>query len=372
MADLGIPRPGHRLFEVDRFGTPLPTKDWYRFWQQIAERALAAGVPLSDFTSLLLYLGSDDGTLAGLPPYNPGGGGLPANANVLGTLSVETSGALSQGVVLVNLINDVDIPAPTTYYGADGTGAKGWFPIADAFAAQPEITLTVGSDGVTTISITPVPDSGAGTLQAITRNSLGQVTGTRDATITGTADRINVANGDAAAGLPTIDLATVPNTAGGVFRVFDVDNWGRVTARTARTISGTAGQVAVTNGTGAAGDPTVALAPVANAGGGTLQKTTFDSFGRASGYSAATTDDLTEGAGNLWFTAERAQDAVGAAIAAGTGDGVTLSYNDAGNAINATNTDKGSVAVAAHVAAADPHPQYTTTAEALYLVSLRF
>lgn len=56
--------------------------------------------------------------------------------------------------------------------------------------------------------------------------------------------------------------------------------------------------------------------------------------------------------------AERVQDAVGAAIAAGTGDGVSLSYDDAGNAINVTNTDKGSSAVAAHEAAADPHPQY--------------
>lgn len=112
---------------------------------------------------------SSNGTLAGLPPFNPGGG-LPANANVLGSQSVETTGALSAGIVLVNLVNDVDLPAPTTYYGADGTGEKGWFPIADAFAAQPEITLTVGADGVTTISITAIPDSGAGTLLAITRN----------------------------------------------------------------------------------------------------------------------------------------------------------------------------------------------------------
>lgn len=123
---------------------------------------------------------------------------------------------------------------------------------------------------------------------------------------------------------------------------------------------------------GGTGVITVALAELADAGGGELRKFVRDTHGRVGGTSAATTDDLAEGGTNLWFTAERAQDAVGAAIAAGTGDGVTLAYNDAGNAINATNTDKGSEAVAAHVADPDPHPQYATTAEALYLVSLRF
>lgn len=78
---------------------------------------------------------------------------------------------------------------------------------------------------------------------------------------------------------------------------------------------------------------------------------------------SADTSGLAEGS-NLYFTTERAQDAVGDAIAAGTGDGVTLTYDDAGNAIDATNTDKGSVAVAAHAAEVDPHPQYTTAAEA--------
>ena len=76
---------------------------------------------------------------------------------------------------------------------------------------------------------------------------------------------------------------------------------------------------------------------------------------------ASTTTDLPEGA-NLYHTDERAQDAVGAAITAGVGDGVTLAYDDAGNKINATNTDKGSVAVTAHEAAANPHPQYALAA----------
>ena len=97
--------------------------------------------------------------------------------------------------------------------------------------------------------------------------------------------------------------------------------------------------------------------------GDAIWKFTRDDFGRVSGTESATTDDLAEGATNLYHTAERAQDAVGAAIAAGTGDGVTLSYDDAGNKIDATNTDKGSVAVAAHVAASDPHGQYAKEAD---------
>jgi hypothetical protein len=55
---------------------------------------------------------------------------------------------------------------------------------------------------------------------------------------------------------------------------------------------------------------------------------------------------------------EAAQDATGAAINAGTQDGVSVSYNDAANKIDFANTDKGSSAVASHVAASDPHTQY--------------
>lgn len=89
----------------------------------------------------------------------------------------------------------------------------------------------------------------------------------------------------------------------------------------------------VQNGDGVAGDPTIGLADLANGGGGALVKITRDAKGRVSGTSAATTNDLTEGSSNLYYTDVRA---------------------DA----------RANAAVAAHVAQADPHPQYTTTAEA--------
>lgn len=46
------------------------------------------------------------------------------------------------------------------------------------------------------------------------------------------------------------------------------------------------------------------------------------------------------------------------------GDGVTLAADANLDSLTITNSDRGSVARTAHEAAADPHPQYTTTAEA--------
>ncbi len=64
------------------------------------------------------------------------------------------------------------------------------------------------------------------------------------------------------------------------------------------------------------------------------------------------------------YTDEQAQDASALMLTSATHDGVSVNYNDAGNSLSITNADKGSVAVTSHEAAIDPHPQYTTTAEA--------
>lgn len=125
-----------------------------------------------------------------------------------------------------------------------------------------------------------------------------------------------------------------------------------------RNIEGTPDQIDVDNGDGYSANPVISLAPLGDAGGGSFKLIDRDSFGRIAGSSDGTTDDVPEGSSNLYFKDERAQDAVGAAIMAGVGDGVTLSYDDSTNTISAINTDKGSVAVASHEAAADPHQQY--------------
>ncbi len=60
---------------------------------------------------------------------------------------------------------------------------------------------------------------------------------------------------------------------------------------------------------------------------------------------------------------EAAQDSAASMITGATHDGVSVTYNDAGNTLALTNTDKGSVARTAHEAASDPHPQYLTSTE---------
>ena len=52
------------------------------------------------------------------------------------------------------------------------------------------------------------------------------------------------------------------------------------------------------------------------------------------GLALTNTDDLTEGSSNLYFSNERAQDAVDLAISAGIQTGITVTYSDSGNSLN--------------------------------------
>ena len=80
--------------------------------------------------------------------------------------------------------------------------------------------------------------------------------------------------------------------------------------------------------------------------------------------STNTTDNITEGATNKYYTSERAQDDVSSAIQSGSQDGISFSYNDTSNTYNFTNTDKGSTAVNDHIMDLDPYPQYLLTSGA--------
>jgi hypothetical protein len=60
-----------------------------------------------------------------------------------------------------------------------------------------------------------------------------------------------------------------------------------------RTITGTAGNITVSNGNGVSGNPTLDLATVTDAGTGTFLKLTRDSYGRVSGTTAVVAADIT-------------------------------------------------------------------------------
>lgn len=108
----------------------------------------------------------------------------------------------------------------------------------------------------------------------------------------------------------------------GALKGITLDAWGRVTGTTDGTITGTAGRVTVANGDATAGVPTIDLAPVANAGGGSLLKIVRDAWGRITGTSTPTTTDLAEGS-NLYFTAARVLATVLAGLSTATNAVIT-------------------------------------------------
>lgn len=65
-------------------------------------------------------------------------------------------------------------------------------------------------------------------------------------------------------------------------------------------------RITVADGDGLSGDPTLDLALVPDDGTGTLQRTSFDAWGRKTGTAPATTDHLPEGTDNLYYTIPRA------------------------------------------------------------------
>lgn len=271
-----IPRAQSPL--VDRAGHP--TREWYSFFLSALEAADGDSSLEEQIRTILARLAALEGS-------------SPLNFQLLGLDSVVVSGTPQNGYVQINLDGDTGEPGGTYFYGTGPDGAKGWQLLGDAFVAETgELTKEVEPDtGVITLGLADVPDSGTGTLQAITVDGKGRVTGAKDATITGTAGQIAVANGNASSGLPTISLVDVPD-----------------------------------------------------AGGGTLQKTQFDAKGRKTGTSAATTDNLPEGSANLYFTTGRAAAAapvqsvtgVGSISVTGTGGNRVVSYQHAWTSIAVT------------------------------------
>ena len=181
--------PGIRQPLLDGSSASRP---FYLFWQWAATNLPAVAARVDDLTVKVDALS--------------GQGDISPDAGIRGFYSIITQGTLAAGIVQIGLQGDVASPGFTQYYGSDTTGAKGWFSVSDALTGSDNISKTVNAEGVTSFDLTDLTDTGTGTLQAITVDAKGRVSGTTDATIMGTDGHIAVANGNASAGRPTIDL----------------------------------------------------------------------------------------------------------------------------------------------------------------------
>jgi len=187
----------------------------------------------------------------------------------------------------------------------------------------------------------------------ISRTATGTAA-TRTITVAGTG--ISITNADGISGNPEISLnsnsANNPNTivarnasgnfsAGTITAALSGNATTATTLETARTI-GISG-----DGTGTAqsfnGSANITIPfTLANSGvtAGTYTKVTVNAKGLITGGATASSDDLTAGSTNLFFTDERAQDAVATALTTNaTHSGITVAYNDASNAINITRSE---------------------------------
>lgn len=102
---------------------------------------------------------------------------------------------------------------------------------------------------------------------------------------------ITISNADAVAGNPTFALANDLAALEGLATTGYIVRTGDGTAIT-RSLTGTAGNVVVTNGDGVTSDTSIDLAAVADGGGGTFLKFTRDGFGRVTGTSNVVAADI--------------------------------------------------------------------------------
>lgn len=218
---MDISLPNVRMPLIDDQG--CMTSPFYRYFQNANQSSGQSEAKIqSEIVQIATALGSTDGTVANIPDVNFNDF-LSKSTTINGRDAISTSGSLSSGLVTISLLGDVETPPPLSFYGSM-TGSRGWQQFTSNFA-NASGQLDLSNPG----------NSGAGTLQAVTVDVFGRITGTRAATITGTAGRVTVANGDASAGLPTLDLATVADAGGGALLRFVRDAWGRISGTSAST-----------------------------------------------------------------------------------------------------------------------------------------
>lgn len=164
---------------------------------------------------------------------------------------------------------------------AGGTGA------GDAATARANLGLAIGTNvqaySALLDSIANLSGNGA-----MYKNGTNTVLRTLQAPSRG----ITISNADGAAGNPTFalanNLAALEGLTGAGFSTrTGVDTWAQ------RVIAGTAGQIAVANGDGVSGNPTLSLATVTQGSAGTsFLKLLLDGFGRVTGNTPVTASDI--------------------------------------------------------------------------------
>lgn len=103
-----------------------PTVEWFNWLRAFENLFEASDSGLQAQITVIAYaLGSPDGTVANIPPFNEGF--LPTTTVVRGENSVVAFGTLANGLVVFTLINDIGSPGNSYYYGTDALGVKGWY-----------------------------------------------------------------------------------------------------------------------------------------------------------------------------------------------------------------------------------------------------
>ncbi len=176
----------------------------------------------------------------------------------------------AEGDYTLNLLGDVTLTSPATGQILQYNGSQ-WVNAAGGGTGTVTSVAVTGSTGLTVGGTNPITTSGTITLTLDTGlqnlasfNTTGIVVATgADAWVSRAlvqpAAGITITNANGVAGNPTFalanDLAALEGlTTTGIAVRTGADTWAN------RTIQGTANQIAVTNGSGAAGDPTVAIA----------------------------------------------------------------------------------------------------------------
>ncbi len=155
------------------------------------------------------------------------------------------------------------------------TGDRPASPVAGMFRYNSSNTALEYFDGTSWVQLSV----GGGTV-----TSVGATSSTAALTI---ANSPITSSGSFTFGLDA-DLTAIAALSGTGFAVRSAaDTWVQ------RDIVGTSGNIAVTNGTGISGNPTIDLAAVSQAASGSFVKVTLDGFGRVTGNSAVTTSDIT-------------------------------------------------------------------------------